>query len=110
MTTHNKKVLQDFGLPPFSVVCLKSHLQTVSSMLIDHDHPNTSDEPFEKLQSFSTLIMWYPPTDDTEQETSMAVGALISDDFDVEPDSQYKLSEASKGDIDDDLMLLGFKS
>jgi 3'-5' exonuclease len=109
MTTHNKKVLQDFGLPPFSVVCLKSHLQTASSMLIDHDHPNTSDELFEKSQSSSTLIMPYPPADDTEQETSMAVGALISDDFDVEPDSQCKLSEASKGDIDDESNALGME-
>jgi 3'-5' exonuclease len=109
MTTHNKKVLQDFGPPPFSVVCLKSHIQTASPTSIEHNHPSIPEISSEDLQPSSTSVIPDLQADDTEQEASTELGTLISDNHDIELGSQYMLSETNEIDIDNESRALGLE-
>ena len=106
MTTHNKKILQDFGPSPFSVVCLKSHIRTVSSRSFEHGYTKMQDISSENLQSFNLPVI--PDLQaDAEQETSTGLGTLMSDDGDIEPDSQCMLGD--NNDVDDESKAIGLE-
>ena len=73
-------------------------------------HDYTSPEILsENLPSSSTAIIPDMTVDDVDQEASTGLGALISDNSDVELGSHQVLGDTSERDIDDESRALGLE-
>ena len=75
---------------------------------MQHDHASP-EIPFENLPSSSTPIVPDIEVDDVDQEASMGLGALISDNSDVELESHQALNNISEREVDNKSKALGLE-
>lgn len=90
ISTHHKRSLQSFGLPPFSIVCLRSHVRLCSNSAQLLNPPRISSTPVPSGSSAGTVqqladVSSNNPMFDTSEEPaegeSVSVAELWADDI-----------------------------